>query len=374
MSLRKFCFAALTLGATVIASPATAFVIDDFSDTQSVFADSLIGQDDSLVAGGMLGGGRFMVAYTSVGGPTASADVNDAGSGLLDVDVAPWADAGIDIFYGGPGPIDFTAGGTLNAITLQALSIGGLSDISISLASDDGSASVTISAGSSSTTAATLPFMFDDFLASAAANPGFENLDLTAITNMSISLSGAMQIDQVDTSLVTPGASEFMPLLPDEPVGSGWAFNDFDITTGCVDPAACWFDPPMAEGYTYATDGNSLFTSVGLPSFLPDGDGQYTVSDTTNGSAIVPVGGNFVFPTPVSEFTITGIDPTVDGGDPLAFPTALTFDQSVVSFTMTPIAATAAVPEPSTYAMALMGLLGLGVVVRRKKSRLRRAA
>ena len=68
-----------------------------------------------------------------------------------------------------------------------------------------------------------------------------------------------------------------------------------------------------------------------------------------------------MFPSPVDFFRITGIDPKVDGGDPLAFPTFLQFDQSIVSFTMTPI------PEPSSIALAARALLGLLAHGRRRR-------
>jgi len=58
---------------------------------------------------------------------------------------------------------------------------------------------------------------------------------------------------------------------------------------------------------------------------------------------VVNGGDMHTFSTPVDLFTVTGINPLVDGGDPLAFPTFLTFDQLTVSFTQTPMV----IPEPS---------------------------
>ena len=85
---------------------------------------------------------------------------------------------------------------------------------------------------------------------------------------------------------------------------------------------------------------------------VPDGDGEYLVS-SVHGDQIVLAGANYVFPSPVDFFTITGINPLVDGEDPLAFPTYLDFDVATVSFTMTPI------PEPSTLVLAGLCLLNL---------------
>jgi hypothetical protein len=60
----------------------------------------------------------------------------------------------------------------------------------------------------------------------------------------------------------------------------------------------------------------------------------------------------YTFSTPVTSFSITGIDPEVDGGDPNAFPTFLQFD-TTGTFTMTPI------PEPSSWLLAALAGLGL---------------
>jgi len=122
------------------------------------------------------------------------------------------------------------------------------------------------------------------------------------------------------------------PFLPD----SGGGGDPFVFTEESGD--GHWFDPPSASGFLFQTDGNSNFVEIGLPplSSVPDGDGQYLVSADI-GQVVVSAGSSFIVPGPVDSFTITGIDPLVDGGDPLAFPTWLVFDQSTVNFTMTPI-------------------------------------
>jgi hypothetical protein len=140
-----------------------------------------------------------------------------------------------------------------------------------------------------------------------------------------------------------PGDSADNPILPgnfdDPPVGPPiWRFEN-------VPGSGRWFDPPLASGYVYETDGLSNFTQVILPTTVGDADGMFTVHDLTNGSVNIAAGAAHAFPAPVSKFTVTGIDPLVDGGDPLAFPTFLAFDEQTVTFTQTPI------PEPGTLSL-----------------------
>ena len=145
------------------------------------------------------------------------------------------------------------------------------------------------------------------------------------------------------TLVELPGESPDNPVLPGGIIGPGKYVFTSQSGTGM------WFDPPFVDKYFYQTDGNSNFTSVGLPPLttVPDGDGLYEVVSAL-GTVTVSAGGTHNFSSPVGEFTVRGINPLVDGGDPLAFPTFLTFDQQTVSFTMT------AIPEPTAFVLALV--------------------
>ncbi|MDP6634196.1 MAG: PEP-CTERM sorting domain-containing protein [Phycisphaerae bacterium] len=143
------------------------------------------------------------------------------------------------------------------------------------------------------------------------------------------------------------------PVVPDNIVPGlrgEWVFDN-------VSGEGQWFDPPTAEGYLYETNGLSNFTQVILPGTVGDADGLFTIIDSVNGTVTVPAGALHAFPTAVDRFTVLGIDPGVDGGDPLAFPTFLAFDQTTVSFTQTPI------PEPATVLLLAFG--GVAVLKRR---------
>lgn len=191
-----------------------------------------------------------------------------------------------------------------------------------------------------------------DFLSSA---PNVWELETTTTTYF---------VDRTEPSPVTVAttfeSSEDDPILPTgglDPNSGGWPFNG-------VPGDGQWFDPVAASGYLYETDGLSNFTDVGLPAGLGDADGFYTINDGINLPVAVAAGASHSFPTAVDKFTVTGIDPTVDGEDPLAFPTFLAFDQTTVSFTMTPI------PEPSSILLAA----GLAALVACRRNRVGRLA
>ena len=72
----------------------------------------------------------------------------------------------------------------------------------------------------------------------------------------------------------------------------------------------------------------------------------------------------------VSQFEVLGIDPSLglDPNNPVAFVTALTFTgQGSFTGTMTPITITIGVPEPSTWAMMILGFAGVGYMAYRRR-------
>lgn len=152
---------------------------------------------------------------------------------------------------------------------------------------------------------------------------------------------------------ISPGFAEATPLLPTSSMAATHSFMD-------QDGMGMWFDPVAAEGFTYATTDGSNFTTVGLPVGTGDADGMFSVSDAINGTTVLSAGDIFDFPVAVDAFTITGIDPSVDGEDPIAFPTFLAFDMTSVSFTMTAIP----VPEPGTLQLVLLGACFVGIRAR----------
>jgi hypothetical protein len=140
-----------------------------------------------------------------------------------------------------------------------------------------------------------------------------------------------------------------------------------------------FIDPAIAIGYSYKIGlGDPNFASVRLPTLT--GTTFYTIV-LPNGQHVTVLPGQLfdftsLFPDGIMNFEVLGIDPVsaLNAFDPNAFVTELTFVGSG-QFTgeMDPI--TAAVPEPSTWAMMILGFVGIGFMTyRRRKGAMLRVA
>lgn len=167
-----------------------------------------------------------------------------------------------------------------------------------------------------------------------------------------------------------PGSSESLPLLPpsDEP--------PFVFEIDPVPNETVWIDPIVAIGYDYAVTGNK-FASVSLPSaatipvtvpyelYLFDGS-DYSFE------AFLNAGDIYTFDAAGVDMFRILLDPSLglDPANPLAFPTGVNFVNNTTAIvSMTPLAVntTTDVPEPSTYALFAVGLLGFATSGMRKK-------
>jgi hypothetical protein len=168
------------------------------------------------------------------------------------------------------------------------------------------------------------------------------------------------------TAPFTPTTGNFsqpvvLPSVSSTPSAYGGPVYNFNTPVIANTPIA--IDPPAAVGFIYDIGaGNPDFASVELPNI--GSSNPYDIY-TWNGSKFVfdqtlEPDTVLSFGNGVSEFEVLGIPVSV-GLDPNSatdFVTTLTFEGSgAFTGTMTPIIA---VPEPSTWAMMLIGFAGLG--------------
>ncbi|GGI33444.1 hypothetical protein GCM10010987_74420 [Bradyrhizobium guangdongense] len=156
--------------------------------------------------------------------------------------------------------------------------------------------------------------------------------------------------------------------LPTTTVSNGQITYGFNLT---VAPGVTYnIDPASAIGYIFRTGlGDPNFASVTLPTgnsglyelLLWNGT-SWAFDANLAGGQLFNFGG-----TGVSEFEVLGINPGLDPNNPVAFITALTFEGAGnFTGTMTPV--TAAVPEPSTWAMMILGFCGVGFMAYRRRN------
>lgn len=217
----------------------------------------------------------------------------------------------------------------------------------------------------------------------------FRNADLSGVLSVS-ALIDNVSLAATDNILIG-GATSSAPILPPAggSTGGGFSFGNVFVPN---QNGIQFFDPEIAIGYTYETDGGSAFDAVVLPDI---GDGRYDLLllDEILGEYVdtqmdILAGETFVFDEAVTSFRIGGIevDAALNPDDPLAFVTGLSFDQSgFVNFTQTPLTTNVGgdneldIPEPPTTFLALLGGMALAGLSRRnhrargQKGRSRRA-
>lgn len=137
-------------------------------------------------------------------------------------------------------------------------------------------------------------------------------------------------------------APEDAPLLPAGPSNAQFTFSQ-NAGEVCIENVF-WIDPPVSTGFDYSVAG-SQFEKVQMPSsaYVPDPDG-YTLEYVESGiTQVISLGSGAVyeFASPVTEFTITGInlELELDPADTMAFRTGIDLapTNTGVTITQTPI-------------------------------------
>jgi hypothetical protein len=143
-----------------------------------------------------------------------------------------------------------------------------------------------------------------------------------------------------DLIFAAPGSTQRDPNMPT--IIANGLFRFINAASGQ------FFDPPTTYGYTYAMEGASTFTKIGLPLGLGN---NYTVTSAQGTVNNLAGGGMLNFSgAGVSSFQITGINPLVDGTQPNAFPVYLEFSTPTADFNMQSLD----IPEPSTAALLMI--------------------
>lgn len=161
------------------------------------------------------------------------------------------------------------------------------------------------------------------------------------------------------------------PLLP-----NGETFT-FVTAAGPV----TYIDPAAATGYDYLLDpGSPLIATAVFPTVPGDADGYdvYALTDPSTplfsnvmGGTTIDFTGLAGYASGIDGFELRGIDlgAGLDPSDPTAFVTGLSFvSPGLVNMSQVPLVTnTAGVPEPSSWAMLILGLAGLGGLMRARQ-------
>lgn len=126
-----------------------------------------------------------------------------------------------------------------------------------------------------------------------------------------------------------------------------------------------WFDPLAANAYTFTTLDGGHFLSI---NDFPTGfNAPFVVSAGATILGSFEPGQSLQFPGGVTQFTISGISPTLNGDDPMAFPINLSLDTVGGRFSMQALdeeGPPVPVPEPASLILFATG--GAWVIARNR--------
>lgn len=142
-----------------------------------------------------------------------------------------------------------------------------------------------------------------------------------------------------------------------------------------------WYDPPFADGFVYALTGGATFEKLIAPPLSLGFAGPFTLSSGGTALGTISAGGEFLFGSGISSFTLSGIAPGIDFESPgfsTAFPAYLEWTGTASALTVTPTfpagsvfpggGGSGTVPEPDTWALFIIGFGVVGVTARRRRA------
>jgi hypothetical protein len=182
-------------------------------------------------------------------------------------------------------------------------------------------------------------------------------LDFSTLTDKAVLNNMGTYFDFTVGTVPVGGAPD-NPFLPSSLTGGSLTFDN--PTSGH------WYDPPMTQGFEFSLSSGD-FTEVGAPP-VTSGFGPLEVVVDGQVVDVLNPGATYLFGSGVTDFRLRDISPGVDPSNPTAFPVYLTFSGAPTSLTM------GAVPEPSSWMLALLGVAGCGAALRRRSRATARAA
>jgi hypothetical protein len=222
---------------------------------------------------------------------------------------------------------------------------------------------------------------------SPLAQSGFFGVIATSTTSQSATLTATVN----DSSLVYvdnvlypggPGSSQSNPESPDSTVSAGSPIPNGGGAVCSQSAVVCygfqigpaitvsggdtiWIDPAAANEFVYQTLDGSFFTSIagfpaGFTSPFDVSSGGIDYGSFEPGQTMTfQVGG-------VSSFTISGINPLVDGSNPSAFPLEVSLNQIGAEVAVSAFDNTGtSTPEPASGVMLVAGLSAAAYWVRK---------